>query len=73
MSGSVKRIILFLPLEQGEERACLILVSKVVIVQPQRHGDTKIIIYSFNGIFNKRYVLDLQFSGIDSSLFHKVL
>ena len=45
----------------------------LVIVQPQRHGDTKIIIYSFNAIFNKRYVLDLQFSGIDSSLVDKVL
>ena len=54
------------------------------IIQPQRlpsmvcrtygvNGDTRIIIYSFNGIFNKRYVLDLQFAGIDSSLFDKVL
>jgi len=39
-------------------------IGQKVIVQPQRHGGTKIMmIYSSNAIFDERYVLDLQFSG----------
>jgi len=46
-----------IPLAQEALRC---VTSLFVIVQPQRHEDTKLLHNSFNATFNKRYMLHLQ-------------